>query len=101
MGSWVRRANAWLRRVFLFRGARNRSLITMAGVSAALAGLLAFSGSGSIAQAAPAASSGHKASSVANAYTFLDMMMDKYATGTTPRLVQSYDGGGVGNLTDS
>ena len=30
------------------------------------------------------------ASSVANAYAFLDTMMDKYATGSTTRLVQSF-----------
>ncbi|HVA33617.1 MAG TPA: hypothetical protein VNG31_05680 [Candidatus Baltobacteraceae bacterium] len=40
-------------------------------------------------------------SSVANAYAFLDLMMDKYATGSTIRLVQSFDGGGVGNFTDA
>ncbi|HEV3157281.1 MAG TPA: hypothetical protein VGZ00_08040 [Candidatus Baltobacteraceae bacterium] len=41
------------------------------------------------------------AASVQNAYTFLDLMMDKYATGSTVRLVQSFDGGGVGNFTDA
>lgn len=41
------------------------------------------------------------ANSVSNAYAFLDLMMDKYATGSTTRLVQSFDGGGVGGFTDA
>jgi hypothetical protein len=41
--------------------------------------------------------------SVESAYQFLDLMMDRYATGTTPRLVQSFTGGVLGreNFTDS
>jgi len=41
--------------------------------------------------------------SVQNAFTFLDQMMDRYATGATPRLVQSFTGGvlGQGGFTDS
>ena len=46
------------------------------------------------------ASSGSPAS-VSNAYAFLYLMMDKYATGSTTRLVQSFDGGGVGAFTDA
>jgi hypothetical protein len=38
----------------------------------------------------PAARSAAQAASVANAYTFLDNMMDLYATGSTTRLVQSF-----------
>jgi len=34
--------------------------------------------------------------SVANAYSFLSQMMDRYAAGTTPRLVQSFTGGVLG-----
>ena len=34
--------------------------------------------------------------SVADAYSFLDQMMDKYAAGPTPRLVQSFTGGVLG-----
>ncbi|WP_052069081.1 hypothetical protein [Streptacidiphilus albus] len=42
------------------------------------------------------------ASSEANAYTFLDNMMDKYATGTEPRLVQSFVADkAMGTFTDS
>jgi hypothetical protein len=41
--------------------------------------------------------------SLKSAYQFLDLMMDQYATGTTPRLVQSFTGGVLGqeNFTDS
>ena len=34
--------------------------------------------------------------SVANAYSFLGQMMDRYAAGSTPRLVQSFTGGVLG-----
>jgi hypothetical protein len=42
-------------------------------------------------------------SSVGKAYAFLDQMMDRYATGSTPRLVQSFTGGLLGrqHFTDS
>jgi len=41
--------------------------------------------------------------SVQNAYTFLDQMMDLYGSGSTPRLVQSFTGGVLGQqgFTDS
>lgn len=39
--------------------------------------------------------------SIANAYAFLRMMMDKYATGSTTRLVQSFDGGPLEGFTDA
>jgi hypothetical protein len=41
--------------------------------------------------------------SVEAAYSFLDQMMDRYATGSTPRLVQSFTGGVLGqeHFTDS
>src|SRR6202035_6099272 len=41
--------------------------------------------------------------SEAKGYQFLDQMMDKYATGSTLRLVQSYEGGYLGRqgFTDS
>jgi hypothetical protein len=41
--------------------------------------------------------------SIAAAYDFLDLMMDRYTTGPTPRLVQSFTGGVLGqeNFTDS
>ena len=34
--------------------------------------------------------------SVARAYAFLDQMTDRYTTGSTPRLVQSFTGGALG-----
>jgi hypothetical protein len=49
----------------------------------------------------PAAAAGASPASVSNAYSFLYLMMDKYATGSTTRLVQSFDGGGVGAFTDA
>lgn len=55
-------------------------------VAACLAALAA--GLGGVAALTPTASAAP--SNVANGYTFLDHMMDKYATGSTPRLVQSY-----------
>ncbi|WP_370379665.1 CBM35 domain-containing protein [Catenulispora sp. GAS73] len=40
--------------------------------------------------------------STANGYLFLDQMMDKYATGSTPRLVQSFvPDSAMGSFTDS
>jgi hypothetical protein len=44
-----------------------------------------------------------RASSVADAYAYLDQMMDRYASGSTPRLVQSFSGGVLEqqHLTDS
>jgi hypothetical protein len=54
---------------------------------------------GSASNAVPAASA--SAASIANAYSFLYLMMDKYASGSTTRLVQSFDGGDVGAFTDA
>ncbi len=39
--------------------------------------------------------------SVARAYTFLSQMMNRYATGPTPRLVQSFAGGPLGQEHDT
>ena len=39
--------------------------------------------------------------SVGDAYSFLKMMMDKYATGSTLRLVQSFDGGPLRGFKDA
>ena len=46
---------------------------------------------------------GRSLSSASRAYLFLDHMMDKYASGSTMRLVQSYQGGYLGraHFTDS
>ena len=44
----------------------------------------------------PVTGTGQQAVSVARAYQFLNLMMDRYTDGTTPRLVQSYLGGLLG-----
>jgi len=58
----------------------------------ALAASLSFAAGACAAPRGPAAS----AESVSDAYVFLDQMMDLYATGTVPRLVQSFSGGVLG-----
>jgi hypothetical protein len=55
----------------------------------------AASGTGPVGSS-PAAPDAGGTISVALAYDFLDQMMDLYATGTTPRLVQSFTGGLLG-----
>ena len=61
-------------------------------------GTAAF-GAGGTATAAPVSIT---PTSTANGYLFLDQMMDKYATGTTPRLVQSFVAdSAMGAFTDS
>ncbi len=83
-----------------------------AGVSVALATVI-LSLPADNASSAPVASAGAvrvphgavptDATSVGSAYEFLDLMMDRYATGSTPRLVQSFTGGllGLEKFTDS
>jgi len=44
----------------------------------------------------PLVASGQLRQSVARAYAFLDQMTDRYAAGSTPRLVQSFTGGTLG-----
>ena len=39
--------------------------------------------------------------SIADAYEFLQLMMDKYAKGSTLRLVQSFDGGPLERFKDA
>ena len=46
-------------------------------------------------------STDRSSTSISNAYTFLEAMMDKYAKGSTPRLVQSFDGGPLKNFKDA
>ncbi len=55
------------------------------------------------ASALPSSQSSAYARSAAKAYRFLDRMMDRYASGSTRRLVQSYAGGYLGrqHFTDS
>ena len=44
---------------------------------------------------------GSSSGSVSNAYEFLRLMMDKYAKGSTTRLVQSFDGGPLRRFKDA
>ena len=46
--------------------------------------------------AGPVTGTGRQAVSVARAYQFLNLMMDRHTGGSTPRLVQSYLGGLLG-----
>jgi hypothetical protein len=70
-----------------------------------LAALLAAAGpAGADASGGAAADvPGARATSVSDAYQFLDQMMDLYATGSVPRLVQSFSGGVLAreHFTDS
>jgi hypothetical protein len=66
-------------------------------VTAAVAGVAGCGPAGPPAQPGPPAVQARQLEqSVARAYSFLDQMMDRYATGSTPRLVQSYTGGVLG-----
>jgi hypothetical protein len=74
-----------------------------AALAAAVAGLAGCGPAGAApgaAGAGPAPAAGVPAgrlrSSVAAGYVFLGQMMDRYATGTVPRLVQSFTGGALG-----
>ena len=72
------------------------SRIRLAGMAAAwfaVAGIIAACGPAGTRAAPPAVPPVQLARSVADAYAFLDQMMDRYATGSTPRLVQSFTGG--------
>src|SRR5436305_1753712 len=59
----------------------------------ALAAALATAGAAVTFAALSGPPAGAATSSLANAYTFLDTMMDQHATGTTLRLPQSFTGG--------
>jgi hypothetical protein len=68
-----------------------------AGVAAAVAGVAGCGPAGTPARPGPpAVQAGQLDRSVARAYSFLNQMMDRYAAGSTPRLVQSYTGGVLG-----
>ena len=57
----------------------------------------ALAGTPGMAGGSPApVSSGQLDHSVTRAYAFLNLMMDRYAAGPTPRLVQSFTGGVLG-----
>jgi len=59
------------------------------------------SGVASLPPEAPAARGAATTGSVAKAYDFLVLMMDKYAQGSTTRLVQSFDGGPLRGFNDA
>jgi hypothetical protein len=67
-----------------------------AALTVAVAGLAGCGTAGAGARPAAGVSAGQLRSSVAAGYLFLGQMMDRYATGTVPRLVQSFTGGALG-----
>jgi hypothetical protein len=76
------------------------------GAAAALLVIAACSGGSpngaSFSPPEPAAQrAGSSSGSVSNAYEFLRLMMDKYAKGSTTRLVQSFDGGPLRRFKDA
>jgi hypothetical protein len=85
-----------------------RIVLACAAVTAGLAVAVSATGCGAgpghapagtaeVAGGAPApVSAGQLDHSVAGAYAFLNLMMDKYAVGSAPRLVQSFSGGVLG-----
>src|SRR5271165_3920057 len=76
-----------------------------AAVLAASVVLAACSGSSmrgaALSPATPAVRGASSSGSVSKAYDFLRLMMDKYAKGSTTRLVQSFDGGPLRDFTDA
>ena len=69
-----------------------------AGLAVAVAGIAGCGSAGDQADTGPAARvpARQLGRSVADAYVFLDQMMDSYAAGSIPRLVQSFTGGVLG-----
>jgi uncharacterized protein YyaL (SSP411 family) len=67
-------------------------------LAAGLAGVALLAGCGPAGTAVRPAdlSAGQLRASVADGYLFLDQMMDRYASGSVPRLVQSFAGGALG-----
>jgi hypothetical protein len=68
-------------------------------MTASLAVIVSLGGCGTgghLAGAPRVVSAGQLRQSVARAYAFLDQMTDRYAAGSTPRLVQSFTGGALG-----
>lgn len=59
------------------------------------------SGAATFSPARPAVHGALPSGSTSKAYEFLRLMMDKYATGSTTRLVRSFDGGPLKNFTDA
>jgi hypothetical protein len=84
-----------MRRIVLVGAAMTAGLAVAASNMTLGAGTgRALAGAPEVTGGVPAAvSAGQLDRSVARAYTFLNLMMDRYATGSTPRLVQSFTGG--------
>ncbi len=82
-----------------------RRLIAAGALVIGLAGIVGCSGpsaaGGAFASAAMARAKPEPAGSVSNAYAFLHLMLDKYASDSTPRLVRSFDGGPLRGFTDA
>jgi hypothetical protein len=72
-----------------------RTAVVIGLAAAALAGC-GPAGGGAAAGPAPQVPASQLGRSVADAYSFLSQMMDRYAAGSTPRLVQSFTGGVLG-----
>jgi hypothetical protein len=75
--------------------------VASAVAAVALGACSASSAGGPYSPALPAAHGAVSAQSIPKAYEFLRMMMDKYARGSTTRLVQSFDGGPLKGFTDA
>ncbi|MFD7055906.1 hypothetical protein ACFWBS_43285 [Streptomyces mirabilis] len=82
--------------------AKIRHLATVVAAGGVIALVAATASASSSAPPSSIAASSLPPASVANGYTFLDRMMDRYASGSTPRLVQSYvPDAALGDFTDS
>jgi hypothetical protein len=76
--------------------------VAFAAASLALFGCsMSSSAGGAFVAPAPAARGVVSSHSVSKAYEFLRLMMDKYARGSTTRLVQSFDGGPLEGFRDA
>lgn len=75
-----------------------RVAVMTAVLAAASAGITGCGSAGGLATAgrAPRAAVQQLARSITDGYSFLNQMMDRYAAGSVPRLVQSYTGGVLG-----
>jgi len=78
-----------------------RGAVAYLAAAAVLAGCYGSGAGSTAAGVVPAADGVAQTSSVAKAYEFLRLMMDKYATGSTTRLVRSFDGGPIKHFRDA
>ena len=73
-----------------------RAGAVLAAGLAAVTGIAGCGDAGNPGRPAAAVSGAQLRASVAASYLFLDQMMDRYADGPVPRLVQSFTGGALG-----